>query len=111
MTEAVITSRSRPVSTLAETLAVLRANEQRIRALGATALYVYGSAARDELQAESDVDLFVDYDPASTFSFVELFDLRDLMAERLGRNVDLTTRKGLHPRLSTRIEATAVRAI
>lgn len=94
--------------TRGEVLAVLRANEEVIRKFGATAMYLFGSAARDELTPDSDVDLFVDYDPSGSFGFVELFDLKDFLAATLDRKVDLTSRNGLHPRLKARIERSSV---
>jgi predicted nucleotidyltransferase len=95
--------------TKAETIAAIESCSEQIRALGATGLYLYGSASRDELTAESDVDLFVDYDPAGPFSFVELIHLQDLVNARLNRDVDLTTRNGLHPLLKEEIERSSVR--
>jgi predicted nucleotidyltransferase len=45
-------------------------------------------------------------------NLIEALDvLRDLAADQLGRRVDLTTRRGLHPKLRPRIEASAVRVI
>lgn len=105
----VVETRERPVTTLAEVLAAIRAREPEIRALGATALYVFGSAARDELRPDSDVDIFIDYDPAGPFSFVELLDLQCMLSGWLGRNVDFTTRGGLLSRLRARIEASSLR--
>jgi predicted nucleotidyltransferase len=35
----------------------------RIRAEGATARYLFGSVARDQARADSDLDVFVDYEP------------------------------------------------
>lgn len=104
-------TRERPVASLAEVLAAIRAHEHEIRALGATALYVFGSAARDELGPESDVDVYIDYDPAGPFSFVELLGVRDILAGQLGRNIDLGTRNGLNPRLRQRIEASSIRVL
>lgn len=75
------------------------------------ALYLFGSAARDELRADSDVDVFVDYDPEGPFSFVELLDLQRYLADCFGRPVDLTTRAGLHPRLKARIEQSSIRVL
>lgn len=86
----------------------LRACEADVKSLGAVSLFMFGSTARDEARPESDVDLFVDYDP-DRFGFVELLRLRDRLAHRLGAPADLTTREGLHPRLRMAIEAEAVR--
>jgi predicted nucleotidyltransferase len=79
-----------------------------MRALGATSLYVFGSVARGESRDDSDVDLFIDYDP-DRFSFVELIRLREQVSQFLGRPADLTTREGLHPLLRPQIEAEAIR--
>lgn len=97
--------------TRAEAIKSISDCADEIRRLGATSLYLYGSAARDELQGSSDVDLFVDYDPASDFSFVELVRLQRLLSERLGREVDLTTRAGLHASLKSTIEESSIRVL
>ena len=89
-------------------IATLRRQAPDIRALGATSLYLFGSAARGEAREDSDVDLFVDYDP-DRFSFVELIRLRDRLSNILGRQADLTTREGLHPLLRADIEAEAIK--
>lgn len=95
--------------TRSEAIAKLRSSAEEFRKLGATGLFLYGSAARDELTVESDVDLFIDYDPASDFSFVELIRLQNLIGQRLARDVDLTTRNGLHPLLRDEIERSSIR--
>ena len=90
-------------------IAALRSEADRARALGASALYLFGSMARDEAGADSDVDLFIDYDEASRFSLVELVGIKQLLERRLGVPVDLTTRDSLDPLLRARIEASAER--
>lgn len=97
--------------TRSEAIAALKASSEQIRKLGATGLYLYGSAARDELSPDSDIDLFIDYDPSSDFSFVELVRLQKLIGERLAREIDLTTRNGLHPLLKAEIERSSVRVL
>ena len=92
-----------------DAIAALRAQSDPIRALGATALYLFGSTARDEATASSDLDLFLDYDAARRFSLIELVGIKQLLEERLGVRVDLTTRDSLDPLLRHRIEATAER--
>lgn len=100
-----------PVSTRAETIAAIERNADAIRRLGATALYLFGSAARDEMTADSDVDVFIDYVPDGSFTFVELFRMEELLQRELGRDVELATRRGLHPLLKGTIEQSAVRVI
>ena len=90
-------------------MAALRAQSDSIRALGASALYLFGSTARDEATASSDLDLFLDYDDAQRFSLIELVGIKHLLEERLGVSVDLTTRDSLDPLLRHRIEASAER--
>lgn len=94
--------------TRSETLALLRDRADEIRARGVTALYLFGSSARDESGRANDVDMFVDYDP-ERFDFVELIRLRERLSDALGRPADLTTREGLHPMLRPAIEAEAIR--
>jgi len=72
------------------------------------ALYLYGSAARDEAVEKSDIDLFADVD-YGRFGFVPFMDLRELLAGLLRRQVDFTTRNALHPDLKTRIVGSAIK--
>ncbi len=77
--------------------------------LGATSLYLFGSAARNEAGSKSDLDPFLDYDPKSKFNVLDLVAARRLLRRGLGIKVDLTTRNGLHPLIRKEIEAEAVR--
>jgi predicted nucleotidyltransferase len=86
----------------------LRTHTEAIRAFGVTELYLYGSAARNEAGAESDIDLFVDVD-YDRFGFVAFMDLREFMRNVFGRKVDLTTRNALHPDLKADIVRSAVK--
>ena len=92
-----------------EIIARIRSNADAIHALGADGLYLYGSAARDEANPDSDVDVFVDRNPAHRFTFIELTELEFLLSDILGTDVDVATRTGLHPALSDAIEKDAVR--
>jgi uncharacterized protein len=86
----------------------LRDHADAIRGHGVTALYLYGSAARDAAGENSDVDLFADVD-YQRFGFIPFMDLRDYLAKLLDRKVDFTTRNALHPDLRERITSSAIR--
>ena len=87
----------------------LRANAPSIRRMGATALYIFGSTARDEAQSTSDLDLFIDHDPTGRFSLIDLVGIKQFLEENLSVAVDVTTRSSLHPMLRDDIEQSAVR--
>jgi predicted nucleotidyltransferase len=92
-----------------EAIAKLRGYADAIRAQGATSLYLFGSTARDDGRSDSDLDLFIDYDPSSRFNAFHLVGIKQFLEQRLGVNVDVTTRDGLHPMLRDEIEQSAVR--
>lgn len=92
-----------------DTIRALQQSADRIQSFGAVSLYLFGSAARDALRDDSDIDIFIDYDENTAFSFVELMRLQGFLEERLGRSVDLTTRQGLHPKLKADIERSSIR--
>jgi predicted nucleotidyltransferase len=68
---------------------------------GARNVRVFGSVARGEARADSDVDFLVDMEPGRTLFDMGglLMDLRDL----LGREVDVVTEQGLKPRIRDRV--------
>ena len=62
---------------------------------------VFGSVARGEATAESDVDFLVEFERGRTL--VDLSGLRLDLREILGREVDVATPTPRHPRLRDRI--------
>lgn len=72
-------------------------------------LYLFGSAARDKARPDSDLDLFIDYDPARRFSLLDLVGIKQLLEEQMSAEIDITTRDSLHPMLKDDIERSAVR--
>jgi len=95
--------------TRVEAMTRLKDRAAAIRALGATSLYVFGSTVRDEAQPQSDLDVFIDYDPASRFNAFDLVGIKHYLEDELHIPVDVTTRDGLHPMLKADIERSAVR--
>lgn len=69
---------------------------------------LFGSAARNELRAASDVDVVVDFDIRSTAGLFEQVRMADELEELFGRRVDLVTRDGLRPRVRATVEREAI---
>jgi predicted nucleotidyltransferase len=93
----------------ADAITRLRQSADAVREMGATALYLFGSTARGESHAASDLDLFIDYEPGSGFSLLDLVGIKQFLEEELAIEVDVTTRSSLHPMLRTDIEQSAIR--
>ena len=89
-------------------LALLGERRQEITArFGAKSVALFGSAARDELNATSDVDVLVEFEgPATVAAYMDFkFYLEDL----LGRPVDLVTDKALRKELRPYVEKEMIR--
>jgi uncharacterized protein len=91
-----------------EVITKLKQHEADLKRLGVQHLYLFGSTVREEARADSDVDLFVDYE-RGRFSLFDLMDIRDLASNILGHKADVTTRDSLHKMLRPAIEASAMR--
>ena len=92
-----------------EALELLESVAGSAKGMGATAMYLYGSTARDDRQLDSDLDIFIDYDPSGKFNAFDLIGIKFLLEDQVRIPVDLSTRDGLHPRLRERIEQSAIR--
>ena len=91
---------------------VLKRYDVALRESGATGLFMFGSRALDAPRPDSDLDLFIDYDPeAKTPSMFRLMQIEDEMSEALGIPVTITTRDALHPLMRDSIEREAIRVM
>lgn len=90
---------------------LIEPDHSALRARGVIALYVFGSVAREEPKRTSDIDLIVDYDPKSNFNLIDLVAIRRQLADRLGVEVDVVTRNGIHRRIRDRVLGEAVRVM
>jgi uncharacterized protein len=92
-------------SDLAEHVIVtLRAHEAELRRAGIRHLSLFGSVARGDDEAGSDVDLAVEFDPAARTDLFRLTALERRIAEILGRRADLLPEPVEKPRLRANID-------
>jgi predicted nucleotidyltransferase len=95
---------------LLDTAELIRAKREEILRIaakhGARNIRVFGSVARGEARAESDVDFLIDADPVTSSWFPAglIVDLQDL----LGRPIEVVTEKGLNPLIRDRVLQEAV---
>ena len=94
----------------AEVTEVLRRYDTALRDNAATALFVFGSRTRGTERPDSDLDLFIDYDPTAKIpNLIRLMQIEDELSQTLGFRVTITTRNALHPEMKQAIERDAVR--
>jgi uncharacterized protein len=78
-----------------------------LRRYGARRAGLFGSNARGEADAASDLDLLVELPPGS--SLLDLIGLEQDLSDELGRKVEATTYRALHPHLRDRVLQDGIR--
>jgi len=54
-------------------------------------LSLFGSALRDDFNADSDIDILVEFEPGARISFFDMVTMEMELTELLGRKVDFRT--------------------
>jgi len=104
------TLRYRQVEQLLDPVELIRSKRAEILRIaakhGATNIRVFGSVARGETRADSDVDFLIDAGPVTSSWFPAglIVDLQDL----LGRPVEVVTENGLNPLIKDRVLQEAI---
>lgn len=75
----------------------IRQEEQELRRRGICHLSIFGSAARGDDCADSDVDIAIDIEPGRSFSLIRMEDTRLLLEDLLDRPVDLGETRTFRP--------------
>lgn len=80
---------------------ILQSHKKDLSRLGVRALALFGSVARNEGTAKSDVDILIDFD--SKKGLFVFMDIKSYLEELLDCEVDLVTKNALHPALKKQI--------
>jgi|ERR1700691_820021 len=91
-------------------IAKLREHEPELKAAGIVRLSLFGSVAREEATAQSDVDLMGDFDRERGLTLFDMAGLEVRLAEILETRVDLSDRHMLKEPVRLRAERESVLA-
>ncbi|MBI4275376.1 MAG: nucleotidyltransferase domain-containing protein [Rhizobiales bacterium] len=81
----------------------LRATAPAIKAEGVTRLAIFGSRARGDEQANSDLDILIEVDPDAKFSLLNLVGVEHIVRDVTGLRTQAALRRSLDPRMAERI--------
>ena len=73
------------------------------RRYGVRELSLFGSAVRDEMRPDSDIDLLVEFLPEAQVDLVDYAGLMLDLSTLLGRKIDLVPKNGLKPLIRTAV--------
>lgn len=86
---------------LSDAKRILSSHKKDLFQRGVKTLALFGSVARNESKASSDIDILIDFDSKKgLFVFI---DLKNYLEKLLKCEVDLVTKSALHPALKDRI--------
>ncbi len=86
----------------------IKAVQPDLQQRGVRALYLFGSVVRDEAGPDSDIDMLVEFDHAH--GLFELFRLRFVLEQALGRKVDLIPKNCLRSEYREQVNREMCRA-
>jgi predicted nucleotidyltransferase len=95
---------------LQSVLETLRAHESDLRRLGVAHAAVFGSVARGEARAGSDIDVLVELDETLSIGIFEYARLKLYVNGLFNRPIDVVNRRTLKPLLKANILHDTVRA-
>jgi len=91
---------------------ILRLQERQtdLLAQGIAHAALFGSVARGEDRADSDIDILVDLDPAIVVTIFDYAGVKNYIAALFDQPVDVVSRETLKPRVRPRAAADAIYA-
>lgn len=83
------------VNSRAEVLEIIGQKKAELTELGIVRIGIFGSAARNQMRADSDVDILVEFMPGKA-NMTNFMDAKFLLEDALGRKVDLATPRSVN---------------
>jgi predicted nucleotidyltransferase len=80
-------------------IATLRKHEEDLRARGVRHAALFGSRARGNVSARSDIDILVEIDPDAHITIFDYVSLKDYITGLFDGPVDVVDREALKPHL------------
>jgi uncharacterized protein len=93
-----------------DAMAVLRKHADALRTRGVRHAALFGSLARGEADAASDIDILIDLDPHAPLDVFGYVALKEYIAGLFLDRVDVVNREGLKPHLRDHVIRDAVYA-
>jgi uncharacterized protein len=91
-------------------LEILRRSEAALRERGVRRAALFGSLARGDDRADSDIDIMVEIDPDAPLGVYDYVDLKEYIASLFDGRVDVVSRDALKPYVRPAATADAVYA-
>ncbi|CAA7625284.1 nucleotidyltransferase family protein [Magnetospirillum sp. UT-4] len=91
-------------TTLQQVVQRIKATEPELRRRGVAHLSLFGSLARGNAGADSDIDIAVEIEAGRSFSLIRMEDTRLMLEDVLGRPVDLGEVESFHPAVRAAFE-------
>jgi len=89
-------------------VSIIRQLGRRLKAAGVAQVSLFGSVLHGGAGPDSDVDLLLDLADGAQLSLLDRLVLRDMIADAIGRSVDLIPRKALIEDIRAEVEREAV---
>jgi len=93
-----------------DALSILRRSEGDLRARGVRRAALFGSVARGESGAGSDIDIMIEVEPEARITVFDYADLKEYIAGLFDAPVDVVSRDSLKPYLRPTATADAIYA-